>query len=156
MGSNFFDAAFIDGPDRVDGKAKVTGAAKFSAEFDLPGLTYGVLVASTIAKGSITALDTKEAEKAPGVLAIITHLNSPKVPGYDAGANPAKGPVGGKGLQVFNDNIVHFNGQPIALVIADTFERATYAASLIKSQYQKDSPNTSLDDAIKKGKPVEG
>src|SRR5215216_2844234 len=146
MGSNFFDAAFIDGPDRVDGKAKVTGTAKFSAEFDLPGLTYGVLVASTIAKGSITALDTKEAEKAPGVLAIITHLNSPKVPGYHAGANPVKGPTGGKGLQVFGDNTIYFNGQPIALVIADTFERAVYGASLVPTRHETDQPHPHRDN----------
>jgi len=156
MESNFFDAAFIDGPDRVDGKAKVTGAAKFSAEFDLPRLTYGVLVASTIAKGSITALDTKEAEKAPGVLAIITHLNSPKVPGYDAGANPVKGPTGGKGLQVFGDNTIYFNGQPIALVIADTFERAVYGASLVKSQYKKEDHQTNFEEFKNTAAPLEG
>src|SRR5829696_5452710 len=156
MGSNFFDAVFIDGPDRVDGKAKVTGTAKFSAEFELPGLTYGVLVASTIAKGSITALDTKEAEKAPGVLAVITHLNSPKVPGYDAGANPVKGPTGGKGLQVFADSSIYFNGQPIALVIADTFERAVYAASLVKAQYDREPHQTDFTQAGKAVKALEG
>src|SRR5215213_6713551 len=156
MESNFFDAAFIDGPDRVDGKAKVTGAAKFSAEFDLPGLTYGVLVASTISKGTINSIDTKAAEKAPGVLAVITHLNSPKVPGYDAGANPVKGPTGGRGLEVFNGNTIYFNGQPIALVIADTFERATYAASLVKTQYKKEEHHTDFDEAIKTIPALEG
>ena len=62
MGNYFFEQPFIDGPDRVDGKAKVTGVAKFSAEYELAGLTYGVLVASTIAKGSIKAIETLRAE----------------------------------------------------------------------------------------------
>ena len=75
---NFFDTniPFAD-IDRVDGKAKVTGSAKYSAEYDLPGLTYGVLVSSTITKGSITAIDKRSAEKATGVLAIINYLNVP-------------------------------------------------------------------------------
>ncbi|HET7897236.1 MAG TPA: molybdopterin cofactor-binding domain-containing protein, partial [Flavisolibacter sp.] len=154
---NFFDFDFpIADIDRVDGKAKVTGKADYAAEHDLPGLTYGVLVGSTITKGTIKALDTKAAEKAPGVLAVITHRNAPKIPGYDEGKNPAKGPTRGGGLKIFNDNVIHFNGQPIALVVADTFERATYAASLVKAQYDKEPPQTSLEEAIRTGKPVEG
>lgn len=154
---NFFDLAipFADN-DRVDGRAKVTGKADYTAEHDLPNLAYGVLVSSTIAKGTINAMDTKAAERAPGVLAVITHLNAPKVPGYDEGQNPAKGRTRGMGLKIFNDNQIRFNGQPIALVVADTFERATYAASLVKAQYNKEAPHTSLPDAIKNSKPVEG
>ncbi len=147
MENNFFDVGFADDLDRVDGKAKVTGTAKYAAEYELPNLTYGVLVDSTITKGSITTINSKAAEAAPGVIAVISHLNSPKIPGYDAGANPVKGPTGGKGLQIFNDNIVHFNGQPVALVIADTFERALHAASLVKVQYKKETHETDLDEA---------
>jgi xanthine dehydrogenase YagR molybdenum-binding subunit len=147
MGNKFFDTEIIDEGDRVDGIAKVTGGAKFAAEYELPNLTYGVLVESKIAKGTIAAIDSKAAERAPGVLEVITHLNAPKVPGYDAGANPVKGPTGGKGLQIFNDNIIHFNGQPIALVIADTFERAVHAASLVKMQYKKEAHQTALHTA---------
>lgn len=142
--------------DRVDGKAKVTGTAKYSAEYNIPGLTYGVIIGSTITRGTITAIDSKAAERAPGVLAVISHLNSPDVPGYDMGYNPAKGPTGGKGLQVFKDNYVRFNGQPVALVIADTFERATHAASLVKIQYAREVHRTSLDDAQKTVTPLEG
>src|SRR3990170_5168963 len=127
MGNYFFDQPFIDGPDRVDGKAKVTGAAKFSAEYELANLVYALLVGSTVAKGSIKAIDSKSAERAPGVLGVISHLNTIKVPGYDVGSNPATGLAGGRGLQVFNDNIIRFYGQPIALVIANTFERAVHA-----------------------------
>src|SRR5437588_8921130 len=90
------------GLDRVDGRLKVTGGAKYSAEYEIPGLTYGVLVSSTITKGRIASIDSRSAEKAPGVLAIISHVNAPKVPGYDEGGNPAKGRTKGKGLRVFN------------------------------------------------------
>ncbi|QKG51291.1 hypothetical protein [Hymenobacter sp. BRD67] len=76
---------------RVDGHLKVTGGARYSAEYELPGMTYGVLVGSTIAKGRITSLDTKAAERAPGVLAVLTHLNAPKVPGFKpAGKDPSQ------------------------------------------------------------------
>jgi xanthine dehydrogenase YagR molybdenum-binding subunit len=156
MGNLFFDTNRFDDGDRVTGRAVVTGAAKYSAEYGLAGLVYGVLVGSTIAKGSISAMDTKSAERAPGVLAVISHLNTIKVPGYDAGVNPAKGPTGGKGLQVFNDAYVRFNGQPIALVIADSFERAVYAASLVKAQYKKEEHETDFYDAVKKGTALEG
>jgi xanthine dehydrogenase YagR molybdenum-binding subunit len=152
---NFFDKKFFDDDDRVTGKAIVTGKAKYAAEHEIKDLSYGVLVGSTIAKGSIASIDTKAAEKAPGVLAVITHLNSPKVPGYDAGGNPVKGPTGGKGLEVFNGNTIYFNGQPIALVIADTFERASYAASLVKAQYNKEEHETDFSQMGKKLMPLE-
>ena len=152
----FFDKRFFDDDDRVTGKAVVTGKAKYAAEHEVKDVTYGVLVGSTIAKGTIAAIDTKAAEKAPGVLAVITHLNSPKVPGYDAGGNPVKGPTGGKGLEVFNGNTIYFNGQPIALVIADTFERATYAASLIKAQYNKEEHQTDFTQLGKSVNALEG
>src|SRR5438477_9321798 len=72
--------------DRVDAVQKVTGTAKFSAEYDFPGIIYGVLAESTIARGTISGIDTKAAENAPGVLAVITHLNCPKLPGYESTA----------------------------------------------------------------------
>src|SRR5215207_54492 len=156
MENNFSDTAYIDGPDRVDGRAKVTGTAKFSAEYVFPGLTYGVLVGSTIARGNISSLNTKAAERAAGVIAVITHLNSIKVPGYDAGGNPVKGPTGGKGLQVFADSSIYFNGQPIALVIADTFERAVYAASLVQAQYKKEEHETDFEKLKDTTTPLEG
>ncbi len=155
--NNFFETTSpIADLDRVDGRAKVTGSAQYAAEHDLAGLVYGVLATSTITKGTINAIETKAAEKAPGVITVITHLNAPKIPGYDEGKNPAKGQSGGKGLRIFNDNVIHFNGQPIALVIADTFERATYAASLIKAQYNKEASHTNLPQAMKTEKPLPG
>src|SRR5258706_895116 len=143
--------------DRVDGVPKVTGSAKFSAEYDFPGMVYGVLAESSIAKGTITAIDTKASENAPGVLAVITYLNAPKLPGYEStAADIAKRPEINRGYRVFTDNIIRFNSQPIALVVADTFERAVYAASLIKATYVKEEHHTDLDAEIKSGKPAEG
>jgi xanthine dehydrogenase YagR molybdenum-binding subunit len=142
--------------DRVDGKAKVTGAAKYAAEYDFPNLAYGVIAGSTIANGSILAIDTQKAVQAPGVLAVITHLNLPKPPGYKPPPDDGKSQPPKKEYKVFADNIIRFNGQPIALVIADTFERAVYAASLIKSQYKKEEPHTNFDVERKTGKPLEG
>src|SRR5215216_1641982 len=139
-----------EGMGRVDGRLKVTGAAKYAAEYAPAGLTYGVLVGSTITKGSITAIDTKAAVKAPGVLAVITHLNSPKVPGQEISKNPAK-PAQKGPLKVFYDDKVNYNGQPIAIVIADTFERALFAASLVKAEYKTEKHITSLPDNRDKG-----
>src|ERR1700710_2738797 len=94
-----------EGLSRVDGRLKVTGAAKYSAEYNIKGVTYGVLVGSTITKGSIKTLDTKLAERALGVLAVITYLNCPNVPGYHTENQHAKGP-----LKIFVDDKVYFNG----------------------------------------------
>ncbi len=137
-----------DGMSRVDGRLKVTGGAKYSAEFNVKGLTYGVLVGSTIAKGAIKSIDTKKAASAPGVLAVITHLNCPKVPGYQL--EPGK-PVPDKGqIKIFFDNKVVYNGQPVALVVANTFERALCAASLVQAQYTAEKHHTKLTDNLSK------
>jgi len=142
--------------DRVDGVSKVTGAAKYSAEYDFPGMVYGVLATSNVTKGTINEMDTKAAENAPGVIAVITHLNCPELPGYKTTPEQDKLAATKKGYKVFADNIVRFNGQPIAIVVADTFERATYAASLIKASYTKEKYNTDFDEAIRSTTPLEG
>ena len=142
--------------DRVDGIQKVTGAAKYSAEYDFPGMLYGVLTCSTITKGTITAMDTKDAENAPGVMAVITHLNCPEIPGYKKTPEQDKLAPTKKGYKVFFDNIIRFNGQPIAIVVADTYERAVYAASLVKATYAKEKFNTDFSEAIKTATPLEG
>lgn len=131
---------FVDENDRVDGIDKVTGKAKYFAEFQLPGLTYGVLVTSSITKGKITAIDTKAAKNAPGVLDVLSHLNKPAAPGYEQ--------AGGSPMKIFYTDEVFFNGQPIALVVADTFERATYAATLVKVNYEKAAFNTDFLKSI--------
>lgn len=142
--------------DRVDGVQKVTGSAKYSAEYVFPGLVYGVLATGTIARGTITAMNTSAAENAPGVLAVITHLNCPEIPGYKKAAEQTNVPDSRKGYRVFSDNIIRFNGQPVALVIADTHERAVHAASLVKVQYKEEAFNTDLGKARNSGKALEG
>lgn len=129
---------------RVDGRAKVTGAAKYAAEVQLQDLTYAVLVESTIAQGMITELDTKKAEWAPGVIAVISHLNTPGVPEYKLENQD----VTQKQLRVFNDANIYFNGQPIAVVVADTLERAQYGASLVKVTYAREKHLSKLEDNL--------
>lgn len=136
---------YIDIPaDRVDGKDKVTGSAKYSAEYSFTNMTYGVFAESTITKGSIESIDTKAAENAPGVIAVITHLNADTVPGWNA--TDPKDQHANRPLRILYDSHIYHNGQPIAMVIADTFERATYAASLIKAKYKEEKPQTSLEE----------
>jgi xanthine dehydrogenase YagR molybdenum-binding subunit len=138
--------------NRVDGFAKVTGSATYSAEYKTAGVVYACLVGSTIAKGRIKTIDTKKAEWAPGVLAVITHLNVDKPVGYEKVKDKHNF---GQPLQIFKDDSVLYYDQPIALVIADTFERMQYAASLIKADYFKEEHSTELKKAADKEKKVE-
>ncbi len=146
----FFEAMTTDPDDRVDGKAKVTGAAKYAAEYDLPGLLYGVMVTSTIAKGTIKSIDTRSAEWAPGVQAVITYKNRPKVPAWDDEKEEKDPRVSGKEFRPFYDDRIYFSGQPVALVIADTIERAQYAVGLVKLQYNKETSETDMQAALSK------
>ena len=143
--------------NRVDGRAKVTGTATYAAEYNLPGVTHGVLVTSTIAKGRIATLDTEAAEKVSGVLAILTYKNAPKVPGYEAGTDNSQSRVYGQELRVFYDDQILFNNHPVALAIAETLEQAAYAASLVAVQYHEEphqtDTKTTLDKAIKPDRP---
>jgi len=138
--------------NRVDGFAKVTGSATYSAEYKTSGVVYACLVGSTIAKGRIKTIDTKKAEWAPGVLAVITHLNVDKPAGYQKAKDKHNF---GQPLQIFKDDSILYYDQPIALVIADTFERMQYAASLIKADYLKEEHSTELKKAAEKEKKVE-
>src|SRR5687768_11575325 len=124
----FFRTDATDPIDRVDGKAKVTGSAAYAADHKMQNMAYGFLVGSTIAKGRIKSMDTKAAERAPGVLAVITHLNAPKIPGYQTGKDPSKPPTAGTPLRIFSNNDILYYDHPIALVIADTYERVLHAA----------------------------
>ncbi|MBK7557828.1 MAG: xanthine dehydrogenase family protein molybdopterin-binding subunit [Chitinophagaceae bacterium] len=124
--------------DRVDGIDKVTGKATFAGEHQLANMAYAVFVGSTIAKGSIKNMLLFEAKNAPGVLDIIYYGNCPAVPGYDPYLkDPNKKGYEWRGLKPFHNNQVYSNGQPIAMVIADTLERAVHAASLVKAEYVK-------------------
>jgi xanthine dehydrogenase YagR molybdenum-binding subunit len=127
---------------RVDGRLKVTGQARYAAEHAVAGCVHGVLVTSTIAAGRITHLDTKAAAQAPGVLAIVSHLNAPRVPGYE---NPQPDErVEGQQLRVFFDDKIHYNNQPVALAIAATLEQAQHAAALVHVAYKQVAPQTDI------------
>jgi xanthine dehydrogenase YagR molybdenum-binding subunit len=131
--------------NRVDGILKVTGAATFAAEHRLPRLAHAVLVTSTIANGRISAIDSAAAEKMPGVLAVLTHRNAPRLP---AGGNAAAGrPPAGRVLNLLQDDQVNYNRQPIALVVADTLEHAADAARHVRVRYRAERATTDFEEA---------
>jgi xanthine dehydrogenase YagR molybdenum-binding subunit len=131
---------------RVDGHLKVTGQATYAAEFDIPNVAHAVMVTSTIARGRIRSVDITRAEKVPGVLRVITHRNAPKLP-----YNPRKGfldPPIGERLHVLQDDRVWFNGQPLAVVVAESLDQAEYAASLVRFEYTAETPEIDFDGSI--------
>jgi xanthine dehydrogenase YagR molybdenum-binding subunit len=135
---------------RVDGPLKVSGKAKFAAEFPIDGLTFAALHYSSIAKGRIAEIATAEAETAPGVVLVMTHLNAPRLKQAPAfGTNPKA--AGGDDLPVMQDDRIHWNGQPVAIVLAETQEQADHAQSLIKVRYEAEAGMTSIDEARAKG-----
>src|SRR3954468_12399590 len=131
---------------RVDGRLTVTGGARYAAEFEVKDVAYGVLVLSTVARGRVTKIDAAAAEKAPGVLAVITHQSAGKVV-LPEKAKALVDPRVGRPLQPFQDDQVHYHGQPIAVVLADTFERATHAATLVRATYDEAKAVLDFEDA---------
>ncbi|MGN9789354.1 xanthine dehydrogenase family protein molybdopterin-binding subunit [Nonomuraea sp. ZG12] len=121
---------------RVDGPAKVTGTARYSAEISLPGTAHLAIVGATIAHGRMVAADTAEALEAEGVLAVLTHRDLPKVvaqppllPSLLGRAAP------GETFFPMQDDTIHYAGQPVALVVAESYEQAHHAASLVHVSY---------------------
>ena len=139
--------------NRVDGRAKVTGAAKYSVEFDVPNCAYAWPVESNIAKGTITNIDTAIAQKLPGVLAIVSHLNAPKPkePAARENRNSGHG-IRNEERLPFADGEIHYAGQYIALVIAKTIEQARHAASLVRVTYAPERPLLAMVEAEHKAK----
>ncbi len=134
--------------ERVDGADKVTGKAKYTAEHNLPNMAYAVFVTSTIAKGTIKNVDTSKALAMPGVLDIIYYANCPAVPGYSTNAaERPKNVTEWRGYKALNDNKVRFFGQPIALVVADSFENANAAIRFVKAEYEVEKFETNFDKA---------
>ena len=134
---------------RVDGPAKVTGAASYAAEFHPDGLTYAATHDSTIPAGRITAIDTAAAERAPGVLLVLTHFNADRLPYQTPAERVAVDPVTGEQFKVLQDAEILFSGQPVALVVAATQTQALYAASLVRVTYQAASaPRLRFDASL--------
>ena len=139
--------------DRTDGHLKVTGQARYAAEFAPAGMAYAAIVESTIPAGRIVGTDTSAAEQAPGVLLVLTHQNADKLPYLAAKERPAVDPVSGEQLRVLQDAEVKFSGQSIGLVVAETRMQAEHAASLVRVTYERNpAPLTRFDPA--RGRPA--
>src|SRR5258707_15704058 len=128
---------------RVDGPVKVSGMAQYTADFHFPGQLYAVPVEATIANGRLVKLDTATAEKMPGVRAIFHRENIGKIfrsvqePGFESICEERRPP--------FDDDVIRYYGQYIALAVADTFETAKAAADAVRATYAKDKPNVEND-----------
>ena len=131
--------------NRVDGRAKVTGEAKYAAEFNTPGLCYGVVVSGAIARGKITNIDTSDALALPGVLQVFTHENLPHTALFDRNYKDMTAPPGSPFRPLHSDKM-QFSGQPVALVVADTFDTARYASTLVNITYEREAHETNLEN----------
>ncbi len=136
---------------RPEGPAKVSGAAKYAAEFNVPNLWYGYIVESPITKGKITKIDAAEVLALPGVQQVFSHENVPSLAWFDRSYKDDVAP-GGSPFRPLHEPAIRFSQQPVALVVAETFELARYAASILKIEYAVDEDfNTDLDKARAKG-----
>ena len=154
-----------EGRDRVDGRAKVTGGARYAAENNSRDLVHAAVVAATIPAGTIRNIDTAAARKAPGVITILSHLNGPKLnppPTPPTGQQPQQQPRPPAGNYAepratpFADATIHYVGQQIAVVVADTLEHATHAAELVNVTYDAAPPRVDLEALRGEAKPKGG
>ncbi|HEY5677137.1 MAG TPA: xanthine dehydrogenase family protein molybdopterin-binding subunit [Myxococcales bacterium] len=128
---------------RADGRAKVTGEARYAYEWPAAGVAYGVLVTSNVARGRIVGIDAKAAAAEPGVLAVLTPFNAMRLPGGAAPADKAD-----RVVQVLQDDRIAFSNQPVAVAVADTFERALHAALLVKVRAEAASATVRMEDEL--------
>ncbi len=141
---------------RVDGRLKVTGAARFTAEHRLDGLVHGVVIGSAIAKGRVVSVDASEAQPLPGVVAVITPTTAPRLKPLPDKVQGIQ--LSGEGgliemLLPMQDDRVHYAGQAIVLVVAESFEQATHAATQVRIAYEEEAPELELDAATRRSKP---
>lgn len=132
---------------RVDGHAKVTGQARYAVEHHASGILYGYIVNSTIAKGAITSIDTAEALKVPGVVQVFTHKNTPNLAWFDRSYKDQDA-VSGSPFRPLHSAKIRFSMQPVALVVAETFELARYAATLVYVEYDAEPSATNLSEYL--------
>jgi len=133
------------GIDRVDGRLKVLGQAQYAAEVPVANVLHAVIVTSARARGRLQRLDAQPAERAPGVIAVLTPFNATKLPGAKTKADPLD-----RVLQLLQDEAIAYADQPIAVVVADTLERAQGAAELLVARYTEETPSVSLERAQSK------
>jgi xanthine dehydrogenase YagR molybdenum-binding subunit len=129
---------------RVDGYAKVTGEAKYAGDFNTAGLAYGAVVESAIPRGRIARIDISAALRVEGVLDVLTHENRPEMADTDKAWKDDVAPEEGSPFRPLYDDKIMFSGQPIALVLAEEWEIARYAASLVRIEYEKQAFVTDL------------
>ena len=132
---------------RVDGPLKVTGKARYSAEYPADGLLFGVVVNAAIARGRIVSIGDAAALAVAGVVDVLTHENRPEIASADRKHQDDIAPPGSP-LRPLCDEEIRFDGQPVAVVVAETFEAARYAASLVEVEYKRDEHNTRLEVAL--------
>jgi xanthine dehydrogenase YagR molybdenum-binding subunit len=133
---------------RYDGRAKVTGQAKYAVEFKIPtGPAYAYIVRSTIPSGSVTAIDQSVSERSAGVLAVITPFNAPKLPA------PSPQPPARRHITVLQETEVFYNGQPIAVVVAGSLAQAMHAASLLRISYRETEPKLHFRERLGEARP---
>jgi xanthine dehydrogenase YagR molybdenum-binding subunit len=133
---------------RVDGRAKVTGQAKYASEYHVPDLAYGFVVSSEVARGTITRIEAADALALPGVLAVFSHENVPRLAQSDESYKDDVAPPGTP-FRPLHDSEIKYSGQPVALVVADSLELARYAASLIHVEYDRQPHQTDLEQRLK-------
>ena len=131
--------------DRVDGPLKVCGQAHYTGDLSLPRMAHAVLVTSTIASGRVTRIDAAAAERSPGVVAVISHVNAMRLP-QDGKA--AVDPPAGRVLSLLQDDRVAYSNQPVALVVAGTFEQAVGAAALVRVTTAQLSTQSSIVEVL--------
>lgn len=133
--------------DRVDGRLKVTGTATYAAEFPVKNLAYGVSITSTITKGRVKNIDSRQALKMPGVIGIMTSENSMQLH-FPSGSDPGNGKFAEKDLLPLQNDRVFYGGQHIAVVVAETFEQAEQAAALVKVTYDEQPATIGIEKNI--------
>ncbi|MEV6631222.1 xanthine dehydrogenase family protein molybdopterin-binding subunit [Actinoplanes sp. NPDC051470] len=143
--------------DRVDGIAKVSGGARFSAEVPYADIAHAALVHASIPRGRVTGIDTTAAEAVPGVLKVLTHQNAPKmIPSAKPSIMDLSTMAPGTPINYLNTDEVHWNGQPVAVVVAETLEAAHAAARLVEVSYESRPAVTDFAVAQDHPKPVKG
>ena len=129
---------------RIDGRAKVTGAAKYAGEFNVPNLVYGFVVELTIAKGRIVRIDTRDALQVKGVVDVLTHQNRPPLADADKAWKDDVAPEKGSPFRPLYDDKILFSRQPVALVLAEDWDTARFAASRVKVGYEAEPSVTDI------------
>ncbi len=134
--------------DRVDGRLKVMGRATYAYEHDVPNAAYAVMVMSTIAKGRITSINTKAAERLPGVLLVMTHKNAMKLSNWGGQKSAPSGRPPARAIQALQDDLVLYANQPVAVVVAETLENAIEGAHLVDVRYAPEPHHIDLESRL--------